>query len=454
MKNDFFDEQNKIFFEFLDDMFSINKSKSWDEISRNITTEKIKRTYRKFAELFPRNFDYSTELEKSKNDFNTIHFGDIRANKIINEIVRFSLYADKILVFHPLQNPNVTNQKIDPRKNPIKWLPDFLDALYFYIVIQKWVKEGIVKLIINPTEYDFDLRDKIDSEVRQRMKDDKDVDSNTLTKTHVQNSLAEQFAQFYPGRSEYEIVQSLLKIDSPQFNLTEAEDFAKSIFGSMNSVNPLYKKINIPLNQNMIHPIKSGGPVESMLYLSEKTRGNIYTTSEMNWQLFNDLKVDDFWTKTNWLYSKIPLNFLNNVDTNFALEIRKEERLSGVRIQLKKIFSELKDINIENLNEYKIKEMQEEFIDAVNQSDAEWNNIQFEADNYRKYWLGANVGIPIITNELSFIPVVMSSLLLLKTEKDKVRKERLLKQKNALTVYIDLKNQKQSFFSILKNSVI
>src|SRR5689334_1537913 len=130
MDKDYFDIKNEYFFDFLNETFNLRKSKTWDEVSKNVTIEKVKKTYKTFAQLFPLKYDYSTELEKSKNLFSTIHYNDLKGRKIIDEVVRFSMYSDKIIVFHPLQNPTVTNHKLDPRKNPRYWLPDFLEALY------------------------------------------------------------------------------------------------------------------------------------------------------------------------------------------------------------------------------------------------------------------------------------------------------------------------------------
>ena len=112
---DYFDEQNVIFYDFLNENFKINKEKNWDGITKNITPEKIKMTYRLFAKLFPLNINYLEELTKINSEFTSIHYGTLKANRIIDEVVRFSLYSEKIIVFHPIQNPAVTNQSIDPR---------------------------------------------------------------------------------------------------------------------------------------------------------------------------------------------------------------------------------------------------------------------------------------------------------------------------------------------------
>ena len=453
---DYFDIQNEKFYDFLNETFEINKYRKWDDVAKNITLLKVKRTYRVFAKLFPRNYPYFAELEKSKTDFSSIHYGTIKANRIIDEVVRFSLYSEKIIVFHPLQNPSVTNQKIDPGRNPKYWLPDFLDSLYFYIVIQKWVKAGIIKLIINPYEYDFDIRDVIDKQVEERIKESNKEEFFNLAKDSMMDNLAETFAISYKNRDKEYIIESLLKMDKPRFTESDADEFADKIIEAIPRMNPLYNNLGVNINgSGMLSPTKGGGPLESIIMISEKSGANIYTPSETSWHQIKNYGLDDFWLKANHLYSKIPLNFLNNVDTSFALEMRLEGRLSGVRQELKKIYSELKSLKVEDFSESKIRLIQEGFLEELKKSEAEWNSIKKQAELSRKYWLTANVGTPFLTNEFSILPLAIGSLAwLFMNEKSAKEKQKLFVSKNPISVYVDLKNKRENFMTELRNCII
>jgi len=454
---DYFDIQNEKFYDFLYQTFDLKKCKTWDDVAKNITQLKVKRTYRVFAELFPRNFDYTSELKNLKSSFSSIHYSTLKANKIIDVIVRFSLYSDKIIVFHPLQNPSVTNQNIDPRRNPKRWLPDFLDALYFYIIIQKWVKSGIVKLVINPCEYDLDLRTKIDKQIKERALNSNPEDIFEIGKESAENHLAEQFAIYSKNKSKDEIIQDVLSLENPIFTHNEAIGFADKIINHISKINPLWAKID-KSNFNrggMIVPSKSGGSIESMLYFSKITGGNIYTPSEMSWFQMKQLGVNDFWTKTNHLYSQMPLTFLNNVDTAFALKIREEDRLAGVRQELKKIYGELGKTDINELDEGKIRLLQEGFNEEIKKAESEWKYINNQANVSRKYWASTSIGLPMITNDISILPIALGSLAWLykneKTVKDKKDNFRIQKP---ISVYVDLKNNKQDFLTELKNCLL
>jgi hypothetical protein len=45
-----------------------------------------------------------------------------------------------------------------------------LEALYFYIVIQKWVVARIVKLVVNPYDYDLSVRTKLEPQFSKEPK--------------------------------------------------------------------------------------------------------------------------------------------------------------------------------------------------------------------------------------------------------------------------------------------
>lgn len=454
---DYFDKQNEKFYDFLNQTFDLKKCKTWDNVSKKVTHLKIKRTYRVFAELFPRKFNYSNELSNLKSEFSSIHYSTLKANRIIDEIVRFSLYSDRILVFHPLQNPSVTNQSIDPRRNAKRWLPDFLDALYFYVVIQKWVKAGIVKLVINPCEYDLDLRDDIDKRIKERALKSNIDDFYEVGKDSTENHMAEQFAIYSKNKTKDQIIQDILSLKNPVFTNKEAESFADKVLEHISKTNPLWDKINKSLfhKDGMITPTKSGGAIEAIQYVSKLTGGNIYTPSETVWYQMKQLGVNDFWTKTNHLYSKIPLTFLNNVDTAFALKIRQDGRLEGVRQELKKIYGELSKTDITELDEQKIRFIQEGFTEEIKKAESEWNLIKKQADLSRKYWASANVAVPLIINEVSILPMAVSSLAwLYKNEKTALDKQKAFRTQKPISVYLDLKNKKQDFLTEFRNCIL
>ncbi|MDR3694131.1 hypothetical protein [Mucilaginibacter sp.] len=451
---DYFQKQNIIFFDFLNDLFEFKKLKTWDDLAQSITELKMKRTYRKFAELFPRKFDYSSELAKLPDGFKTIHYGQIKGTTIIDEVVRFSLYSDVIVVFHPIQNPAITNQLMNPGKNPRLWLPDFLNALYFYVVIQKWVRAGIVNLIINPVDYDSQLYNEIIAKATSRVNSYDDTFIESM-KEEAEIELAEQFASnLKRNESIEEITNWLVGMKTPVYTESEAKHFAQIIKSAIPKVNPLFQKIPRHLIKNQISTSKSGGPLESILQISELIGGNIFTPNKSTWKQFQQLNDNDFWLKASHIYSKIELQFLNNVSTDFALSIRKEGRLAGVRTELKKVFSELN--SIDKISETKISYLYEGFVDEIKKAQTEWNSIKKESEIVKQHLTISAAAIPImITNPISIIPIALTTgNFLIGNIRSTKEKQNTFRVKNPVSVFVDVQNREEGFFAQLKNCVL
>lgn len=453
---DFFQSKNIEFYSFLNENFKINNARKWSDISEQITKAKISATFKFFSKLFPKNIDYSIHLQKEDNIFRSIHFNNLNPNKIINEIVRYSIYSEEIVVFHPLQNPAITNQKLNPIKNPKLWLQNFMDSLYFYIVLQKWVKAGIVKLIVNPSDYNIELQEKLNNQAGRRIETLlNNPDFEKISQEEASENMAEMLAESCKGFSIERIKEMLVKLENPRFKEEEAEEFSKKIFSKLNQCNPLYEKLTVTRSQGSILASKGGGNLESILYISNQINGNIYTTDKSNWFQINQMGKMDFWTKVAHLYSQIDLPFLNNVDTSFALNLRQDGRLSGVRNELRNIYSSLNSIDSKEIDNKKMVELNEGFLEAVRKADAEWEFIKKDAQNKRFYWATTSIGVPVVFNPVSIFPLLLVSGLWLgnniRDEHLKLKKFRMTKP---LSIYVDLKHDEPNFFSIIKNCIL
>jgi hypothetical protein len=451
---DYFQQQNLIFFDFINDLFELKKHRTWNDLAKSITELKMKLTYRKFADLFPRKINYQSELEKLPAGFKTIHYAKLKGTTIIDEVVRFSLYSDTIIVFHPLQNPAITNQTMNPGRNPKLWLPDFINSLYFYVVIQKWVRAGIVQLIVNPVDYDKKWYDDIIAQATQRVAL-MDLDNPVLLEETMEE-MAEQFANsLKKNETEEEIVKWLLSLKTPIYSKDQAEAFAKKIKEAIPKVNPIFDSIPRTLIANQISPTKGGGPLESILEIAELTGGNIYTPSKFHWHNLQQIKKNELWVKLSHIYSKVDLTFLNNVSTEFALNIRQEGRLIGVRTELKKIFSELNNIDIDKITENKISYLYEGFVDEIRKAESDWNAIKRESEITKQQFALSALAIPImITQPMSILPIAMAagSLILGNIRTTTVKKD-TFRIKNPVSVFVDSQQKQGGFFSNLKSCV-
>ncbi|WP_316831820.1 hypothetical protein [Pedobacter aquatilis] len=61
----------------------------------------------------------------------------------------------------------------------------------------------------------------------------------------------------------------------------------------------------------------------------------------------------------------------------------------------------------------------------------------------------------VLSNNISILPVLVGAAgWFYKNEQNRFDKQKLLRIKNPISVFVDLKNQKQSYFSMLKNCLL
>jgi hypothetical protein len=77
---------------------------------------------------------------------------------MVENVFRFSLYADQILVINPFMNPNVLAQDMNPILRPGEWRLQTLRLIYQLAQFAPWIYAGLVILIPDPGDFDRALR--------------------------------------------------------------------------------------------------------------------------------------------------------------------------------------------------------------------------------------------------------------------------------------------------------
>ena len=145
---------------------------------------------------------------------------------------------------------------------------------------------------------------------------------------------------------------------------------------------------------------------------------------------------------------------MDRVETSFALEIRKEERISGLRQSLRKLSSFLETTDLEDLSEDKILSFNDEFKQEVKNSEEEWLKIINDAKKRKASAVfGTSVIGAVIDPTKIIVPAIGLPSSIAIIEFFKKRGLHSYRQKDPFSVFVDLKNQKPDFFSDLKNCI-
>lgn len=163
--------------------------------------------------------------------------------------------------------------------------------------------------------------------------------------------------------------------------------------------------------------------------------------------------TNPFWTKFGSLYSGLDLTYLDSVDTNFALSIRKEERISGLRTSLRELSTFLEDTELDKISDDKILLFKDKFTQEVKKSEEEWQKIIADAQKANAVAVSSGAIGAIIDPTKIIVPAIGVPSLIAIIEFFKKRGLTSYRTKDPYSVFVDLKNPKSSFFSDLKNCI-
>ncbi|MFS8159133.1 MAG: YecA family protein, partial [Candidatus Roizmanbacteria bacterium] len=153
-------ERNIILLNAITDIF-FGKGKDWNEMRNTLTEDKVRELYKIIAWLWPPQTDITPLLPKPSTALRGLYTGDERPQDILQNIVRYSLYTEEILVVSPFLAPLTMRKEFSPLYNPSQYRQDTLELIYFAFALAPWIEAGIVSMIPNPMDFDFKLRKEI-----------------------------------------------------------------------------------------------------------------------------------------------------------------------------------------------------------------------------------------------------------------------------------------------------
>src|SRR5260370_16758609 len=101
------------------DIFGLNRS--WDKVKDGLSDARIREFYRFVAGLWRVGTDQRHILPPPDSSLRALYLGENEPEMMVQNVFRFSLYADQILVVNPFMNPNVLAEDMNPILRPGEW---------------------------------------------------------------------------------------------------------------------------------------------------------------------------------------------------------------------------------------------------------------------------------------------------------------------------------------------
>ncbi|GAH55054.1 unnamed protein product, partial [marine sediment metagenome] len=292
------------------------------------------------------NTDIQNVLQGARSDVSCLYVGEYRPENILKGLVRHSIYANKMIVIDPFVYPYSVRDEYNPVLMPEQYRMQTLRNVEFWFLLTPWIEAGIVEIIRTPD--DFDRKLKWDSLKRQQKKFEeneelrKALEESTCKFVNSKQMEEEMFRQLIlPAPIEY--LRKLFKeLDLGKEGLT-FEEFI-SYIDKKREKDPYFLETITPGKHiSQLLMLSSGASYDIAKLTANLTGSYLLTDIYSRWK---EIEVDREsqnaesreWSPFAKAFQSLELKFLNNLDLEHALILRKEKQLEHLRVFLRKVW--------------------------------------------------------------------------------------------------------------------
>ncbi|MBN1787006.1 MAG: DUF4238 domain-containing protein [Sedimentisphaerales bacterium] len=153
--------QNITLLDSIHEIFGVNKGKTISDIRKEINGRHVRLVYEIIAEIWPYIIKYTNLLPQKDSKFRGLYLGDIRPRIILREIVTMLQFFEEVLIINPFWNPNYIRTEHSPVCKPDNYRREVYKLVLSLLLIEPFIRQGIVKIIPAPDEFNFELKIKL-----------------------------------------------------------------------------------------------------------------------------------------------------------------------------------------------------------------------------------------------------------------------------------------------------
>jgi hypothetical protein len=410
----------------------------------------------------------------NKNDlkYRALYFGSPDMFTTVNLLTRYALYCDQIIITDPFGIFRGMNRKAEhtPFREPQAWVRQIVRNGVYLSSIEEWISNDLVFA----TAFPLDFYDPVRQQHIQMMRTKLDGMSEEKWDEIVDDTIEAQFlSQFTPDeleamkpkRTDMKLICGLL--DDDEWN--RARPYMRGItkekvVETLESMKERNTQIDRALAQLQSEPRRyqwalnrqfeprmdvfgSGMNLLDARWFAELTGSHLVTDRRVIWNEIlageteekepQSEKVRQSLSALAEAFQKLEFYFLNDVPLDFALQIRKENRLVGFRTYLKDFWNKIRR---EDQTEEERLLVIQEFRDNL---DTQYQQFKKEFDELRKNVV-AKIGIAgasgagaVLSGQIGL--GLFSLGMLAAAYSDQTKKE--TKHAQALSVFLDLERR-------------
>ncbi|MFP5204176.1 MAG: SEC-C metal-binding domain-containing protein [Acidobacteriota bacterium] len=345
----------------------------WDKVKEGMSDARIRAFYEFVADLWPPDTPIETTLPAPEGNLRALYLGENMPEAMVQNVFRFSLYADQIVLTHPFENPNRIREQFNPIAHPEEWRAQTLRTIYQLHMVAPWIVAGIVMLIPDPGDFNYPLMIKMFKMAEARL------GKEFLTENDVEMSGYREVMQKQFFLSPPSYLARMARETIPGISDKEVQDLL-DYAAEVRKSDPLLINDTLDKMPGQMTTAKTGANLEMGLYICQNIGAFPYTNLPFRWKeiLSAGKELDPLaqvWSPLTKAFHTLDFKFLNNVDSHFAVEMRNEGRLAGFRAYLRKLWNMIDgDIDPGKAERYAL-DFRDELTAEYDRAKADWNSI-------------------------------------------------------------------------------
>ena len=417
-------------------IFGFGRGRSWADFKRNITGREIRSFYETQALLWPPETNWIDLIPQADYKLRALYLGEIEPQTIGQNLVRYSLYCDELMVVSPFHNPWHMAAEYNPIENPDQFKSDTIRLIYFLMEVSPWIESGLLKMIPDPGEFYPGLRHETWRLAQKRFGPDALTEDDRDAGFARGRSEMERVVQALPPNSLFRLAE---KATGKQLTELEKTELLKHVRRKLREDPLAYER---PLTgDGQLNVYRSGANLETALLILNQTGAFPYTNMTTRWNELMSARdqmgeTARLWSPLTRAFQSLEFRFLNNVNVEFAENVRQDGRLGTFRALLRRVGKDAKDITDETLINSYVRDCAGELSSEYQRALADWRKID---EGFVK-WAGAGIAAGFVTGHvwpdistLSAAAAATISQLLLR-----YMRQQQFRRTNPMSVFIDL----------------
>jgi hypothetical protein len=348
----------------------------WEKVKASISNAQIREFYEFVAALWPPSTKLIEMFPASDSHLRALYLGEYEPELMVENVLRFSLYTDQIVLINPFENPNIVAEEFNPIAHPGDWRLDTLRMIFHLMMMGPWIEKGYVIFIPNPGDFDPALRKKSWSLAEQRLK------GNPHLQEDVDASFMKQKMRrtFLTAPRDY--VERTIREMETQISDEKVREFAE-YWEAERAKDPFLTGETIDKMSSQIVTMRTGANLEMGMYICQAMGAFPYTNMRFRWNEILGARNQfdptmEVWSPLTNAFQQLKFKFLDKVDPKFAYSIRQDGRLEGFRAYLRKIWKAVDGQPDPSKSQGLARDFRDELTQSYNEAKTEWDKIDLD----------------------------------------------------------------------------